>query len=419
MRSNTGDHMKRAILAVAFLFVAACGDGIVGGPGAVADEWEDDDSAMLDDGVPAPDEGVGEPFADTDPSPGYDPCLDDDICPDEEPAEDPAEEPTEDPAGDPAENPPGDPPADPPAETEPTPPATNQYQPGDLLVVLKYAPLRNEPKNSSGVKPIHSNGGVHGGHPTGSVPPGELVVVQYQPRTNGYYKVEYRGYKGWIYGVKLASVDESVHPVKFARRSAVRDAFFMHQIRRTKWNKDGPSSSANCAPTSLAMAAKIFNLATHGRTIERNIHDARDSYNASSNESTGTTRAQIRAGAKKFGFTVKELGTNLPTATDEMYRLDKQLGYNRVVVLEGQPAGSQGADYRNRMTAAFRAAGVNDRSYTYQGRHSILVVSKLDNGKYVVADPISEAGMVTMSRQQLKSFIKSWGGTGNALYQPQ
>ena len=36
-------------------------------------------------------------------------------------------------------------------------------------------------------------------------------------------------------------------------------------------------------------------------------------------------------------------------------------------------------------------------------------------GKYLVADPISEVGMLTVSRAQLKSFIKYWGGTGNAL----
>jgi hypothetical protein len=404
--------MKRALLAAMIWTLAGCANGWIGDSGAEADQWGNDGSESVDLD-PAPYDEVGELLDDTDPTPGYDPCLDDDICPDDEtdPEEDGAGgasteggEGGEDGVGGAG------------TETDPPPTTTGKYQAGDLLLVLKYAPLRKEPKTGSGVKSVHTNGGVHGGHPKGTVPPGQQVRMLNQPRTNGYYKVEYKGYNGWIYGKKLALVDEGIHPVKFARRAAVRDAFFMHQIKRSKWNKDGPSSSANCAPTSLAMAAKIFDVATRGRTIERGIHEARDSYNASTNESIGTNRAQIRQGAKTLGFTVHELATNLPSASDEMNRLDKQLGWNRVVVLEGQAYGSQGAAYRSRMTAAFHDGGVTNRTYYYQGRHSILVVARLDNGKYVVGDPISEVGMVTMSRTQLKSFIKYWGGTGNALH---
>ena len=164
------------------------------------------------------------------------------------------------------------------------------------------------------------------------------------------------------------------------------------------------------------MAAKIFDIAKRGRTIEHGIHEARNSYNAPANESIGTTRAQIRIGAKKLGFSVKELGTNLPTANDEMDRLNKHLGWNRVVQLEGQALGSKGAAYRNRMTQAYHAHGLSGTSYYYQGRHSILVVAHLPSGSYLVADPLSEVGMITMTRAQLKSFFKYWGGTGNVLY---
>ena len=40
----------------------------------------------------------------------------------------------------------------------------------------------------------------------------------------------------------------------------------------------------------------------------------------------------------------------------------------------------------------------------------------LELGKYLVADPISEAGVVTMSRAQLKAFFTRWGGTGTAVF---
>ncbi len=95
-----------------------------------------------------------------------------------------------------------------------------------------------------------------------------------------------------------------------------------------------------------------------------------------------------------------------------MDRLDKQLGWNRTVVLEGKP----GTKYRNRMTEAYAAAGLKSSSYYYTGTHSILAVAHLDNGEYLVADPLSEVGMVTMSRKRLKSFISQWGGTGTSVY---
>ncbi|MBW2453321.1 MAG: hypothetical protein JRI68_02370 [Deltaproteobacteria bacterium] len=409
MKATLGSKTKWALLVATIWLVTGCADGWIGEVGP-------------EEGIPAPNEEVGEVIDDADPNAGYDPCLEDDICPDEDPPTDdgiggagsaPAMGGASSQGGAPAEGGAG---GGTTSEPEPEPPPTGQYEAGDLLLVLKYAKFRKQPSNTAGTKPVHTNGGAHGGHPSGYVPPGQVVTMLNEPKTNGYYKVAYKGYQGWIYKQKLALVNETMHPVKYARQAAVRDAFFMHQIRRSQWNKDGPSSSANCAPTSLAMAAKIFDVATRARTIEKGIHEARNSYNAPSNESIGTTRAQIRIGAKHLGFTVKELGTNLSTANDEMNRIDKQLGWNRVVVLEGQAMGSQGAAYRNRMTQAYHAEGVTNAYYYYQGRHSILVVSRLANGKYVVADPLSEVGMVTLSRTQLKSFFKYWGGTGNALH---
>ena len=75
------------------------------------------------------------------------------------------------------------------------------------------------------------------------------------------------------------------------------------------------------------------------------------------------------------------------------------------------------------MTTAYRNSGiewVRNRVYTYgddpREYHSILVVSRLANGKYLVADPLSEVGMVTMNRATLKSYFSRWGGTGNVVW---
>ncbi len=374
MRGN----MTRVALAVALCCLVACSE-IGAGPQSSGGGGDAD---------------VGDFVDIADPEPEGDPCLEDDICPE----------------GSGGSGGSGGAGGQGGGGSAPGP--TNKYAPGALLLVLKYAPRRKKPdQKASGWGAVHTNGGVHGGHPKGTVPPGQHVTMLDEPRSNGFYKVQYGSNEGWLHGNKLAATDPTIHPAKFARASAVRNAFFMHQIKRARWNKDGPYGSANCAPTSLAMAAKIFGFDKPRRTIERSIHGARDSYGAPADESDGTSRKEIVAGAKKLGFDVNELGSNLATSDAEMDRLDKQLGWNRVVVLEGKP----GKQYRDRMTQAYTAAGLSS-SYYYTGTHSILAVALLDSGKYLVADPLSEVGMVTMSRKQLKSFITQWGGTGTAVY---
>ncbi|MBW2523048.1 MAG: hypothetical protein JRI23_02680 [Deltaproteobacteria bacterium] len=388
--------------AAAFLFLSACGDGIVGDAGGdEPDPWSDEETAWLtEDDVPYTPR-VGEPVSFPDPFFDDEPGVDDDAAPADE--------------GDPS-----DPaaPSDPVAPAEPNDPASTPqpaFAQGDILLVLRYAKLRQQPNAQSAVVAVHTNGGAHGGHPKGVVPPGSEVRVLAQPYTNGHYRVQYKGHGGWMHDKNLALFDTAVHPVTFAKRASVRNAFFMHQIRRSRWNKDGPYSSANCAPTSLAMAAKIFGHLAPDRTVEQSIHQARSTYDpAPLCETCGTNRLEIRRGAEKLGLHARTLGAIGDTET-RMNRLETQLSMKRVVVLEGEPSGQPGQAYRQRMTHAYAANGVS-RSYTYQGKHSILVVGKLQSGNFLVADPLSEVGMVAMSRSELKSFFRSWGGTGNALW---
>lgn len=389
--------MKRVSVAWVLLVVAACGDGVFDSsvepnladtPVAevpAADLAVDDaDDVPEPPGEPADDVAVGEPIELGEPPSAPDPCAEEDVCP--AAASDAPDDPSLDPA------------------------STGEYMPGEVLITLRYAAMRTEPDADAARTAVHSGGGTHEGHPAGTIPPGQAVTVLDAPRTGGYYLVRYKGVDGWVHRNKLQAWDRTIHPLKFAQQAAVRDAFFMHQIRRSAWNKDGPSSSGNCAPTSLAMAAKIFGKAGVGKTVEQTIHQARDSYGAVSNENQGTFRYQIVRGAQKLGLDVKELGTNLSVA-DELDRIDNHLARNRAIVLEGQP----GSAYRGRMTEAFKAGG-SSRSYTFSGTHSILVVAKFDSGKYLIADPISEVGMVTMARSELKSFIATWGGTGTVVW---
>lgn len=410
--------LQRAFAAAAVVLLGAC----VGAAEDSADEtWGRDDRAgSVESEVPMPggdggglpsddeaeppaagdDEAVGGVVEEPDPEPGDDPCLEHDDCPT------PPDSGTGDDGGD-----------EPQDEVDPPPPA--DYVAGDVLLTLTYAPLRKQPDNQAGTADVHLNGGAHGGHPKGTVPPGQEVTVRATSPTNHFVPVAYRGHEGWIHRNKLILLETSVHPVTFARRSSVRNAFFMHQLRRARWNKDGPGSSANCAPTSLAMAAKIFGHGEPGKTIEQSIHEARRQYDpAPLCESCATSRADIRTAAQKLGLNVHTLEA-VGNVESRMDRIDQALGNKRLVVLEGYA----GQAYRDRMTEAYRNADnawVRDRIYTYGDEpgeyHSILVVSRLDSGKYLVADPLSEVGMVTMSRAALKSFFSRWGGTGNVVW---
>ena len=409
-RARTGSGIKLAAWAATLSFVAACADLGEGSLGPASEDWADED-ALVDEGIPDPDSdpGTGAPVDDPDPAPADDPCLEFDDCPETDGGSDPDGIAEDVGADDGAAN-----------DTITT--STPKYDAGDVLLVLAYAKLRKHPNKDAGTVDVHTGGGAHGGHPKGTVPPGQEVVVLGAIPTNKYYKVKYKSHPGWMHRNKLELFDTSVHPVKFARRWAVRNAFFMHQLRRARWNKDGLSSSTNCAPTSLAMAAKIFGYSTPGKTIEQSIHEARLKYDPAplceAGKYCGTSRAEIRLAAQKMGFHVKTLNEAGDTEY-RMQRIDKALANKHVMQLEGWA----GSKYRARMTEAYRnsnIAWVNDRVYTYgddpEEYHSILVVSRLANGKYLVADPLSEVGMVTMNRATLKSYFSRWGGTGNVVW---
>jgi hypothetical protein len=232
----------------------------------------------------------------------------------------------------------------------------------------------------------------------------------------GYLHVKYDGHNGWVASSRLVWVDPRLKPVAFALKPDVRNAFFKHQLRRTRFNKDGPYSSGTCAPTSLAMGARIFGKEPWGLSIEQSIHRSRMSYGVGTDH-VGTNRYQIRQGAQALGLKIAPLDTVL-SATAMLTRIANQLAAKRVVVLEGQPGvAGPATTYQKAFNRAYNQQGVND-VYDFDGRHSILVMGRETDGGYVVADPISEVGVVTLTGPELKDFIVRWGGTGNAVWVP-
>lgn len=300
-----------------------------------------------------------------------------------------------------------------------TPPPTTLYVAGAKLLVRSWTYLRTSASTgASAVTNIEPHGGVadgsHGsGMPLGMLPPGQVVVLQSGAQSNGHWKVKYDGQVGWILATRVAAIDPAAHPVAVALR--YRNAFFKHQLHRPSWNKDGPYSSGTCAPTSLAMGARIFGKEPMGLSIEQSIHRSRNSYGVST-DSVGTNRYQIRTGALNLGLSVATFGT-VASPGAMLSRIDGQLAKKRVFVLEGQSGDSSTASvYQAAFNRKYAAAGVT-RRYTFDGKHSIAVFGRdAATGGYVVADPISEVGVVVLTAAELKDFITRWGGTGNAVW---
>lgn len=299
------------------------------------------------------------------------------------------------------------------------PPPATLYVAGAKLLVRTWTILRTSASTgASAVTNIEPHGGVsdgsHGsGMPLGMLPPGQVVVLQSGAQSNGHWKVKYDGQVGWILASRVAAIDPAAHPVAVALR--YRNAFFKHQLHRPSWNKDGPYSSGTCAPTSLAMAARIFGKEPMGLSIEQSIHRSRQSYGVSS-DAVGTNRYQIRTGALNLGLSVATFST-VGTPAAMLTRIDGQLAKKRVFVLEGQSGDSSSASaYQAAFNRKYAAAGVT-RRYTFDGKHSIAVFGRdAATGGYVVADPISEVGVVVLTAGELKDFFVRWGGTGNAVW---
>lgn len=301
--------------------------------------------------------------------------------------------------------------------------AAGPYAAGDKALARKYLPIRKQPDaNAAIIESIPPMGGIddstHNGMPLGYLSPGQEVTIVDPVKNNGYYQVKYEGVTGWVNAYKIVRVDPSLHPIKYAMQEDVRPAFFKRQVYHGQLNKDGPSSSGTCAPTSLAMALRIFGKEPSGLSIEGSIHRVRKTYGDNS-DLDGTLRSQIHTAADKLGMSVVELSEHLSPAA-AMDRLDTHLGKNRVIQFEGIP----GKTYRDRFTEAYKPAG--EGAYTYIGKHSILVVAKDANNMYLVADPLSRVGMLMLTRAELRSFIEDtsanpdqFGGTGNAVWVPQ
>ncbi len=221
------------------------------------------------------------------------------------------------------------------------------------------------------------------------------------PKTNGRIKVAFLAKRGWMLLKRLSLLE----PDRRLREVALAhpDAFFKRQVYHRVWNPTGPPTSGNCAPTSLAIAAKVFGKEPPGMQVERSIDRVRKLMGKPSDGGSASL-SQLREGASKL---------KLKWVASTRSTLDQQLNKGRMVVLTGTPGDESNPSRVTRYQQAFRSAGY---SYTFSGRHSILVMARLDSGKYLVADPLSTVGTLKLKAAIMSDFTARWGGLGTAVW---
>jgi hypothetical protein len=100
-----------------------------------------------------------------------------------------------------------------------------------------------------------------------------------------------------------------------------------------------------------------------------------------------TGLGQAETGAHAVGL---HYGRISPTSRN-LGPLDSALAKGRMVVLTAH-LGPGSATYRHAV-------------YNYQGPHGILIMGRTNNGKYLVADPLSRTGVRALDKATVESFL--------------
>lgn len=164
--------------------------------------------------------------------------------------------------------------------------------------------------------------------------------------------------------------------------------YFFTQFRNPKFNPNGPGRSNNCGPASLAMAVKAFGKADGDP--EALIQKTRVAMTGRNDKSDLTDNGEVLRGAKASGLNGEIISG--------MNKLDRDLAEGKMIVALGNPS-----IYGRRLSAA-------EYSH-YNGLHYILVAGTTagENGeqRYVVNDPLSRKGTITISRNEMSTYFRS------------
>ncbi|HEY9784876.1 MAG TPA: C39 family peptidase [Candidatus Obscuribacterales bacterium] len=191
--------------------------------------------------------------------------------------------------------------------------------------------------------------------------------------------------------------------------TANSEDFFICQFRDKRFNPRGPLSSNDCGPASLAMIARYydaqFSVEDKGgkHAVDSGDADPADLVSDVRFLMTGgrdskelTSLGQIERAAEKMGFSTSYV--------DTIENLDAVLDAGKMVVLSGNPK-----HYQKDLGLRYGLGGT-----IYDGGHFVTVVRR-DGDNYIVNDPASHGGPLTLSREQLDAYMRP-GDRGLAVY---
>jgi Peptidase_C39 like family len=202
----------------------------------------------------------------------------------------------------------------------------------------------------------------------------------------------------WVVLGATAAPALAALPTTIAAANANHKTQFYHPT----YNPDGPSSSQNCGPTSVAMIVKALGAETPGISGENSIDHARYLEFAPSSTGWDTSGRGVRVLNQDLTDTST---TNAETAFANLggWSENGSTSANLSTKLdEGKPAIVAGVitqTWKNQFpTPSLYCSAASGTG------HLIAVVGKLSDGRFIVSDPCYKGGAAGMTASQLGSF---------------
>jgi hypothetical protein len=184
-------------------------------------------------------------------------------------------------------------------------------------------------------------------------------------------------------------------------RNVPQDSNAYHITQFTSaFNPHGPDSSNNCGPASLAMAMLAFGVIPENinpNNRQEIVKAARFAMTENTDPEDLTNDSEVRNGADKVGLHAENV--------DGIEGITRAIDQGKLVVAGGNPIHYE------------RALKLNGTHYgnggQYDGGHFILIVGR-HGDDFIINDPMSRIGKLTVSKDLLTSYIKdSKGGDNN------
>ncbi len=185
--------------------------------------------------------------------------------------------------------------------------------------------------------------------------------------------------------------------------AAQAEPFFKLQYNHYLYNPNGPNSSGNCAPASLAMVMALLGLEPPNISVETSIDHARYLMSGYSNGVLEGAEILDNDGAwssyQEIWNGINNAGGN-PEHISGWDTLDQSLAEGKPVIANGW----YGSAWRQQFPSYALTGGLGEG---VEGVfHLNAILGTTSDGKYIVADPMYRGGPVEMTRDELDVFFQ-------------